>query len=241
MTSLVNENIIKNKYSYFVDGGDFLNTYPYPLLNTTVIDIYKLLNIKYLALGDQEWIDNDKIDHKVFLELNDKIIASNYRIAKYNFSSYGSFNLDMGLKAYILAYLDDKSFFVSDDKNEIQFDDNLFKSTYQKITGNNGLIVLLFHGTQYTLKTIVEQFPNFNLILWAHEQSNVENISENPAIIGGGSDGEYLKQINIYYNKNEFKFDVHSIPINLDIEEDLQVRTKVNEFKLADNAENNQD
>lgn len=234
ISTLVNKYLSENKYSYYIDGGDFLNTYPYPALNSAVIDIYKLLNIKYVALGDQEWIDTDELDNRVLYELQNKIIASNFRIKNHDLKRYGQLDLQMGMKAYILSYLDEISFFVSDDKREIQFNDDLFTSNYNEISSKEGLNILLFHGTRYTLDLLIEKFPGFNLVLWGHEQNDIVNVSDNPAIIGGGSDGEHLKKINIYRNKNNYIFSVNSIPVTLEIEEDLRIRAKIDEFKLAD-------
>jgi 2',3'-cyclic-nucleotide 2'-phosphodiesterase (5'-nucleotidase family) len=236
ISTIIDEHIKKNKYAYFIDGGDFLNTYPYPLLNSAVIDIYNLLNVKFLTLGDQERIDTNEIDRKLIMKLKDKIIASNYRIENFDFKSYGQLELRNGIKAYILSYLDKKSFFVSEDKKNIQFDDPFFSSTYYDLSKKNSLIVLIFHGTKYTLNAIIEKFSKINLILWAHEQSNIEDITKNPVIIGGGSDGEYIKQIDIYKEIDHFKFKLISIPVSANIQENPKINMIIDKFKLADKA-----
>ncbi len=241
ISTIINEHIKKNKYAYFIDGGDFLNTYPYPLLNSAVIDIYDLLNVKFLTLGDQERIDNEELDKKVILKFKDKIIASNYRIDNFDLKSYGKLEFREGIKAYILSYLDRKSFYTSEDKKNIQFDDPLFVSTYYDLLKNNGLIILIFHGTRYSLNAIIEKFPKFNLILWAHEQSNMENITENPAVIGGGADGEYIKQINIYKSIDHYKFKLTSIPVSLNIQGNPKINMIIDKFKLTDKAVKDQE
>ncbi|MBN1407442.1 MAG: hypothetical protein JW956_06625 [Calditrichaceae bacterium] len=241
ISTLINKIISENEYTYFIDGGDFLNTYPYPSLNSAIVDIYKLLNIEFITLGDQEWIDDDEIDNLIMNEFKSKIIASNYWIDNIDLMHSGTIDLGMGSKAYCISYLDARSFFVSDDKSGIRFDDKLFTSTYNDMTKNDGLFILLYHGTRYVLNALIEKYPKLHLVLWAHEQSTLENISDNPAIIGGGSDGEYIKQIKIYKADHGFKFKVNSIPVIIDIAEDANIRSIIDKFKAADEMAKDQD
>jgi len=241
ISAIIDEHIRKNKYTYFIDGGDFFNTYPYPLLNSAVIEIYNLLKVTFLVPGDQERIDIDELDHKVLLELKESIIASNYRINKFDFKSYGLLEMRNGIKAYVLSYLDEKSFFVSEDKKDIQFDDAYFASTYNDISKKNRLMVLVFHGTSFTMGVLKEKFPEFDLILWAHEQSGVENLSGTPAIIGGGADGEYIKKIEIYNETDNFSFKSTSIPVTANLQGNPGIEKIIEKFKVADKAAKTQE
>ena len=192
-------------------------------------------------MGDQEWIDTDELDLRVLSELKDKIIASNYRIDKSDLAAYGQIELRDGNKAFILSYLDEKCFYVSEDKKNIQFDDTIFASTYNELSGKSSLVILVFHGTRYTLNSIIEKFPKFNLTLWAHEQSNLENVSENPVIVGGGADGEYIKRIEILKESDNYKFKVNSIPVSANIQGDPKINKRINKFKVADKSAKGQE
>jgi 2',3'-cyclic-nucleotide 2'-phosphodiesterase (5'-nucleotidase family) len=237
INSIINRQICKNQFTYFIDGGDFFNTYPYALLNEVIIDIYKKMNITYLALGDQEWIDTDKHDQKVLISLKDKIIASNFTINKTPLNKYAKINLKDETTAGIISYLDEKAFFVSDDKKSINFVNDQFVSIYNTITAEADLIILIFHGTSYTLEWINTKFPKINLVLYAHEQSNINITLENPVVVGGGADGEYVKQIKIYRRSEKYHFEVNSIPVSSDLETDPDIYRIIDQFKLADKAE----
>lgn len=241
IATIIGQENKKNKYSYFFDGGDFMNTYPYPILNSAMIEIYKTINPTFLALGDQEWIDSDSMDQSVLSELADKIIATNYKVDNKKFKKIGWIALRDGTKAGILTYLDERSFYVSDDKKNIQFDNENFNSIYNNISSKTGLIVLIFHGTKYTLDILKQDYPKIKLILWAHEQSELEDIQSHPAIVGGGSDGEHIRQINIFKQGNNYHFIINSIPVSADISKDPQIESIVEKFRIADKLEKNGD
>lgn len=236
------QTIIENQksicsYSYFIDGGDFFNTYPYPLLNEAVVDIYKSMNFTFITLGDQEWIDSDKLDKKIIVDLKDKIIASNIDIDDIQLNKYGTIELKDGTKAKVLSYFDDKSFYTSEDKKLIQFNNDQFVSVYESILAETDLVILIFHGINHSLEWIKRQFPKINLILYAHEQSNVKVISEKPAIVGGGADGEYIKQIKIYRNSNKYNFKVNDIPVSANINGDKKILTIIEKFNKENKLE----
>ncbi|MEJ2054757.1 MAG: hypothetical protein P8X42_12625 [Calditrichaceae bacterium] len=224
-------------YVYFIDGGDFLNTYPYPLLDNAIIDIYNKLNLTFLALGDQEWIDDVKIDQRVFTSLKDKIIAGNYTIPGYNFKSYGKINLSNGKNAFILSYLDKNAFYVDKDLENIKFNDTGFTAEYNNLSKSDNLIILIYHGTKKILNRIIQDYPAIDLILFAHEQNNNYDIDNRPAVVGGGSDGEYVKSVKIYGDGAGYKYTVESIPVSAGLKGDEKISRIVDEFRTADEAQ----
>jgi len=238
ISSIISTHLNNNKYAYFFDGGDFLNTYPYPELNNAVISIYKNLDLTYLAAGDQEWIDSEEIDQKVFSAFEKKIIAGNFSIPDYDLTEFGTIALADGSTAYILSYLDENAFYVTKDKKNITFNDQKFVSAYNKVIQKNGLIILLYHGTENHLRWIIDNCPEIDLILFAHEQSNAFDTSKRPVVVGGGTDGEYVQWIGISKKENNIDFIVKSIPVSADLDGDNSVQDIINEFNISNEDQN---
>ena len=224
IATILKQKRTENPKCIFIDGGDFLNTYPFRDLNATVLKIYETISPDIICLGDQEFIESDQFSQMLINGLQEKLITSNYYlepIPPEKRKSYLQMDINQQ-RICLLSYLSSEAFSVHNYPDMIQFDDKTFHETYEQYKSENFLIVL-FHGPFQALKNLINKYPDIDLVLLAHEQSYISETDISPAIIGGGVDGEMLMEIKVFGTDHKFRYDISRIQVRKDIEQDPEI------------------
>ncbi|MGD9486842.1 MAG: hypothetical protein AB7W47_02360 [Calditrichaceae bacterium] len=217
IASVINQKRSENPNLLFIDGGDFLNTYPFRLLNSSVVEGYKYLKPDGLILGDQEFVEGPGFLNRLALELRKSIIASNYMIQNTKLRENLVFKSPSGETMRFFAYLDPESFDFIKADSLTRFDPQKFDSLYHAINKEE-ISVVIYHGTSVGLESFLNKYSDFDLILSSHEQSLKYTVNSSPAVISGGADGKSVINIQVLKSETDIEYRVFNIPIGLEIE-----------------------
>jgi 2',3'-cyclic-nucleotide 2'-phosphodiesterase (5'-nucleotidase family) len=215
----------QNPQLLFIDGGDFLNTYPFPALNQTVVDIYAELKPDLLVLGDQEFGEGADFAGQIISNFSSCILATNYHFKKNPFLLSRKTKTLSGRRVVILSFLDKSSFEFREKDKDLTFDSKQFNDEYHRLNKSD-IIIVIYHGEMRRL----DLYPDVDLVLTAHEQSNIIQLDRRPAVIGGRADGEYLIQIYIRQNDSKIYFNANPIPLDLKTEKDCKINSIIEQF-----------
>ncbi len=230
--TVVNQWRRQNPHLLLIDGGDFLNAYPYPALNRMILHLYRLLRPDMLSLGDQEL-------QKGNIEFQDEIFNGAFRFLNSNIS-VGKFPLEkemaIRLKSHnitILSYLDPSSFLWEKPAQNVQINMASFEQSYRRSLAAKNFRIVIFHGEQDRLKAFIKTHDKVHLILLAHAQVRTSKTNSLPYILGVGTDSEYLTRISLKFNSGKFypELRVKSLPIELTIKPNSSARQIIEEFK----------
>ncbi|MGD9898495.1 MAG: hypothetical protein AB7T22_05120 [Calditrichaceae bacterium] len=229
IASVINQQRSENP-QLFIDGGDFLNTYPFHLLNSSVVDGYKYLRPDGMILGDQEFVEGPVFLNKLTQDFKNSIIASNYGIKGMKLKEDLGFKSPSGERIRLFAYLDPVSFDFIQADSSVYFDMKKFDSLYQSISPEE-ISGVIYHGTSGGLESFLHKYSGFDLILSSHEQSLNYNSNSSPAVISGGADGKSLINIQVLKTETNIKVMVSHIQIGLEIAPDPAVSDIIYKYK----------
>ncbi len=211
----------------FIDGGDFFNSYPYFELDETALQILDILQPDAFLPGEQEFLEDEKLIKRLFKIT--PVLGANFQYNGYPKNMVIVRDLPGNMKLFISGYLSPESF-PERIPPKLAFSEESFKSIYDNLQKDN-ILVVVFHGTKQALDQFITNYPKTDLILWAHEQSRFVDISDNPAVVGGGSDGEHLILVDIFFdNKKEVRIQVERIPVSKRISSDTKVKKILENF-----------
>ncbi len=220
----------------FIDGGDFLNTYPFPLLNETILKIYNILDPDIITPGDQEFIGNASFIEQIDKQFAAKVIATNIQWKNaFTGSDFLLFERN-GRKFVIFSYLDAAAFEFIDKSIHLKFNNHRFESVYERFK-DEAFLILLFHGRMTSLQQLANEFPEIDCILHAHQQSRMQKIENKPYIIGGGADGEYLINIKLNDENDDSKVSAAFLSVDLNIKPNLRIISIVKKFNEQNKRE----
>jgi|GEM_PF-3530146 len=228
--TLITEKRVKNPDILVIDGGDFLNSYPFEALNRTTVEIYQLINPDYLMLGDQEFYESTPFTRRLIQKFAGRIVAGNYSVEGIPLNP--SFRLQSGKNKHIslTSFLDERAFFHTTNPGLVHSDRALFDKTYQQLPEKD-FTIALFHGPRYQLDWFRETYSRIDLILFGHEQSYLSDLDRKPAVIGGGSDGEHIIHIEVYAGAIGYEYKHKAIPVTLQIKADERINAIIERFK----------
>ena len=229
--TLVEQKRQSNPNILVIDGGDGFNTYSYPQLNQATIELLSLLQPNIIVPGDQEWVEGSSFLKGYVQQLKTNFLLSNALISEFSVKSSFTLKTISGPDVYFLGYLDRHSFDLIPIPDQIKLSETDFRSNYKDIPAEDYLIVI-YHGPEKALDQFAAKYPNINLILLAHAQSERLSVTQSPAIIGAGSDGEYLRQIAIDFRTNRVTIEVQAIPVNLDIKPNSDALKIIKKWKI---------
>ena len=219
-----------NKHSncIAIDGGDFLNSYPYLLLNETMFQVLKISNYDWFIPGEQEFVEGEEFFNKTILSLKNKVLISNLEICSQRERKlkYKNFNI------YLYGYLSPESFNYIKKPNNI----SLLQFSSLSLEPKNGLNAIVFHGRLSEAMTIAEANNWIDLILLAHEQQEDEWQIGNTLIVGAGKDSESVAVIEIRKVKKDWKFAIERIKMQKSLIENKQVLDLIEQFKNVDKS-----
>jgi 2',3'-cyclic-nucleotide 2'-phosphodiesterase (5'-nucleotidase family) len=228
--TLINEKRVNNPDILVIDGGDFLNSYPFEALNRTTVEIYRLLNPDYFILGDQEFYESATFTRDIINGFADKIVASNYKVSGISLNPALRLQSSENPPVSLMSFLDQEAFIYRAKPEMLHFDQALFDEIYQQLPEED-FTIALFHGPKRQLDWFRETYSQIDLILFGHEQSYLSDLGRKPAVIGGGSDGEHIIHIKVYYGPGGYEYKSKAIPVTLQIEADTQINGIIERFK----------
>ncbi len=231
LASVVQKKRHSNPHLLFIDGGDFLNPYSYPLLNKSILAIYQTMKPDIIQLGEQDYCEG-----KSFLTawpyLATHCLATNYQADGVPSRRFEKIKKREQQSVVILAYLDRSSFaYALSSEKYFNFDEDLFQKMYNKFSKDSYLVVI-FHGSGPALTKFTLKFPAIRLVLFAHEQCEQSPSNTSPAIICGGSDARFLNDICLKWSPQtkSYSVSVERILIREEMAQDRRIQPIINEF-----------
>jgi 2',3'-cyclic-nucleotide 2'-phosphodiesterase (5'-nucleotidase family) len=224
-----------------IDGGDFLNSYPFPQLNEAMLEVLQLLDYNVIVPGDQEFVEGGAFYNKIKSKMKDRILISNKNDEK------SQSNLTVGENQFvtIYSYLSPKVF------DFIELPEKMTLNSFsgikpEKITNTirqeNGspadakmaargrrFNILILHGYLSEAYRLANKY-DIDLILLAHDQNRGIWESNGTIITGNGKDSEYLSVIEVDY-ENDWELYINHIKISEAFSEDEQVLEIIEKFK----------
>ncbi len=222
LSSLVAEKRKTHPGTIFIDGGDFLNPYPYPELNLAVLDIYKLLQPDIILVGDQEWVEEPPFLYRNF-NLWPQITGTNFKIRNKKINKERVYPLSNGIRVRILTYLDICSFdLLGIPEKELIFDEKNFKRAVSR-KKKDEILVVVFHGCVGGQGRFLRKYRQVDVLLVAHTQQTKLQLNRKPVIIPGGSDCRYLYQINIAPKEDSYTLKAKRLQVNKALKQDKRL------------------
>lgn len=194
----------ENPQLILIDGGDTFNTYPFIELDQAVADAYAIIRPDIWVPGEQEFIEGES-----FLKrLNTTFLSGNLTVPGLLTEPFKEYVFN-NKKIEITSYIQPEIFKAFDPKPKLSFKmpDSLNNS------GQDKFKILIFHGDEIGFMKQQEMISAFDLVLTAHQQSDVINLETDPVVIGGGADGEFLMHIILQDNDSGFKISASKINI----------------------------
>ncbi len=229
--TIVKEKKKENPNLLFIDGGDFLNTYPFPELNRSILKSYSYLTPDIIAPGDQEFIPETSFTLPFFMQNRERIVLTN--ALPDSLCLRKTYEKEIfGHSITILSYLDSSAFYYGNRRPPVKLDEMTFRETYNGLAEEECVIVL-FHGSEKAMKRFRDTYPKITLILYAHEQSSLIVDGTPPFIVGGGADGEFLRLVLLGFSQKHPYISVKHFPVNENIESDATVEAFIDEYRSA--------
>ena len=226
MKPLVDAMRRKNPDLVFIDGGDTFNSYPFFELDQAILDAYKLVAPDVWIPGEYEFIEGKDFFTKVTESMNTDFLTGNIMIdgirteasKKYKFREK-----TIMITSYIQSDL------ILQRAPDLEISINK-ESPIKNITPDN-FNILVFHGDETTLKNEQEFFSSFDLLLISHQQDAGIDLEREPAVIGGGADGEFLVHILLQENNSGFKISASKINIEQSDNPDKEIVKIISDYR----------
>ncbi len=225
--TLVQEERKKNPNLLLIDGGDFFNPYSYPDLNRTVCEQYGLLKPNILMPGDQEIVEGISFFESYGTITSKIILASNI---KNTFSNKLS-TFWLNKQILFLSYLDISSFDLIKKPIDLQLSEHRFARAYNQYRHEHKLVAI-FHGTEKGLNRFLKTYPDVDVVLWGHAQSNALRLDDKPAVVGGGTDGAFLNKIILHLRGTSLNVKVQKIPVGLSVYPNEKALKIINKWNI---------
>jgi 2',3'-cyclic-nucleotide 2'-phosphodiesterase (5'-nucleotidase family) len=226
-----NERALNNKV-LLIDGGDCFNSYHYKPLNAAIGESFKQIRPDMLVLGEQELFGGVEFFKKHLLHTGSLYLSGNVKIADDLWEKRSRPKLSRKVDDVTFTFLpySDSSLFSAYDK--MIFDERAFAQEYSQKSPMDEILIVIFHGTFKALQAFKEKYRQTDLILFAHEQSPKFELNAKPVIVGGGSDGERLKKIQIKIMNDTISIQANNIDITTHIKSSQPIDSIINHFHL---------
>lgn len=221
----------ENPNLLFIDGGDFLNTYPFPELNRSILKSYSYFTPDLLTPGDQEFIPETSFTLPFFRQNRERIVLTNAFPDSLRLRKMYEKKIS-GRSITILGYLDSSAFYYGNRKPPVKLDEMTFRETYDGLAKGE-CVMVLFHGSEKAMKRFRYTYPKITLILFAHEQSSLIVDDIPPFVVGGGADGEFLRHIFLDFAHKQPYISVKQYPVYENIDSDTTVEAFIEEYRSA--------
>ncbi len=208
--------------SIVLDGGDFLNSYPFPELNKAALAGFEYIAYDLIVPGDQELIEGIQFYNDMSKRFAGRILLSNLELKNGHgaISEYRKGNLRF------TAMLSPMCF------NYLEIPVELKNSALDVPAGENlpsdMFEILVYHGPISGLEQDLTDMSFPDMILLAHDQfAGLQHISGIP-VIGAGKDGEQIMVIRI---SNRSEYEVTAVMITENIKPDPEITEMAEQLK----------
>ncbi|MBD3225589.1 MAG: hypothetical protein GF313_12750 [Caldithrix sp.] len=215
----------------FIDGGDFCNPYPYPLLNRTVLSIYQKMRPDIMVLGDQDINELNLLKNNYRLWPGTSILGTNIKLSNLPMSTVQRYDLPDNLSLNLVSYLDNKAFDFIEQPEQLKFEGGRFDSVYHSLPERQTINGLIYHGPARRLNPMIQKYPKFDFLLLGHSQYKGRLEGYPLPVIGGGTDGHYLIEIRVISEQSLVKFEIMEHQVDLSKNRDSRIHQMIQRFK----------
>ena len=225
MKSFIDEFKNTHLHTVVIDGGDFFNSYPFPELNSAMLSAIPLLNYDIMVPGENAFLEPG-LFAKILLPPNqDHVLISN---AKDNEINYRLFHVQ-NVKIYIWSYLSPDIFSYTEKAEELVLEE--LKIPAGITEKNSSVYVLIYHGAVNKLKDILNENPEIDLVLAAHDQQKGTLEIAGKKVVCTGRDGEVAAIIEIDNISGVYSLQVDYHDINLELPADPGINDLIMQYK----------
>ncbi len=180
-----------NPGTIVLDGGDFLNSYPFPELNRATLEAMHLIGYDLIVPGDQEFLAGQEIFHQLGRYFGGKMLLSNVQLPEY--PDVRAVFKRNHLRISALVTRDCLGFIPVPDRPRVIRDWQEVKSLPHD---PDTFEILVFHGMLSDLRTKMgDASAGYDLILLAHDQMTGTATLSGIPVVGAGKDGEQIVSI----------------------------------------------
>jgi 2',3'-cyclic-nucleotide 2'-phosphodiesterase (5'-nucleotidase family) len=209
-----------------IDGGDTFNTYPFIELDQAVAAAYNILQPDIWIPGDQEFIEGENFLLNLSKDLKTNFLSGNLVQKGLTTESVKEYAFN-NKKIRITSYIQLQVYKGIDPKPDISVKKNAITDKVDPDYYN----ILVFHGDEIAFAEQQNLISAYDLVLTAHQQSEIINLESDPAVIGGGADGEFLMHIILQENDSGFKISASKINIEQGENPDQQIVKIINDYR----------
>jgi 2',3'-cyclic-nucleotide 2'-phosphodiesterase (5'-nucleotidase family) len=225
LKSFIDEFKKNHLHTVVIDGGDFFNSYPFPELNSAMLNAIPLLNYDIMVPGENAFLEPG-LFAKILLSLNqDQMLISN---AKNNEIKYRLFH-KQNAKIYIWSYLSPDIFSCTEKAEELVLDELKIPAGLKE--KNSSVYVLIYHGAVNNLKDLLKENPEIDLVLVAHDQQKGTLEIAGKKVVCTGRDGEVVVIIEIDNISGAYSIQVDYHDINLELPADPAIKDLIMQYK----------
>jgi 2',3'-cyclic-nucleotide 2'-phosphodiesterase (5'-nucleotidase family) len=223
--SIIDQIRSKHQRVILIDGGDFFNSYPFPLLDEAMLKALEVLEYDLFIAGDQEFVEGSAFYNKLQMILGNRLLISNN--GSDNLQSF-SISLESD-NMRIYGLLSPKVFnFI-----EVPAALHLRNPSHINLKSKNrrDLNVVVMHGYLGEAQQFARRNQSIDLVLLAHDQSKGIWDENGSLIVGNGKDSEFLSIIEARFDK-KWHFKVDQVRISETIPEDDHILKIISQFNL---------
>lgn len=206
--------------SIIIDGGDMMNSYPYPELNRTVLQAISLLPYDVIVPGDQEFIEGEKFTELFRTSFSNKLLLSNSELipGKSRIFEFPGMRISVSaiLAPEVFTFIPMPG--ILDLKESIEPPDA------------NAFRILVYHGRIDGLKSFLDQHQ-FDLVFLAHEQYEEEFYIGQIPVAGVGRDGESAVVVKLHRKDGKVISDIDYHAINTELISDPDITELISKFE----------
>ena len=220
-----------NKHSLIIDGGDMLNSYPYPDLNNAVVQAIELLPYDIIVPGDQEFIENKAFTRSFFNTFKAKILLSNSDMIGHGQRLFKF----PGISISVSAILAPEVFTFIAKPDTLALRSVEFQKGHEEASGV--FRILVYHGRLKDLVPLITD-NTVDLVLLAHEQLSEITEIHGIEVIGLSRDAESVAVIHLMNNSGKVVANVDYHAINLELPSDQAITDLIGKFKVKTQNKN---
>ncbi len=221
--SIVDQLRSKHQRVILIDGGDFFNSYPFPLLDEAMLKALEVLEYDLFIPGDQEFVEGSAFYKRLQTILGKRLLISNNGAGNLqSFSIYlGSDNVRIHglLSPKVFDFIEVPAILNLQDPSNM-----ILRSKTPR-----DLNVVVMHGYLGEAQQFARVNQSIDLILLAHDQLKGIWDENGPLIVGNGKDSEFLSIIEARFEK-KWHFKVDQLRISETIPEDDHILKIIREF-----------
>ncbi len=227
---------------YYWEGGDFLGTTDVVLQNKFVMDAYDLFKYDGIALGEQEFWNEDSFFEKEILGRKQSFVCTNID-SNVKDQTKGRIIrkiqvIKNGYKLNIFALLQKNAFLYFPDNKipSLQFEDvkRHLRAELNKVNDYSFLNIVIYHGDHWIFEDLKKEFSEIAIWLIGHEPGNLIDSwqeSSKPVIVPSGTDGESLELVEVSKSdKGKLFFNVKRLYLTEEIIPDVKLKQSLEEY-----------